>query len=545
MYDLSDLQELSSDDECWGDLMNVLATVPMLKKKLKIWKAQFGVQAMQVEDRLESLLAHDVYNAFKGVDVSTTGALVSPPDGLHWFCSDLRSSSMFIRSCYKEFWNFAVEVKNLSGDDGGAGCLFIGNPGIGKSCWLNYTLIRLLQEDKTVLLERTQHGDRWLFKDGRCYQAKQERDLIQLMDVIERDAGAFYLFDPDKEGSDEPKPVDAFTIIASSPNNKHYKVFVKSKMITTKGHYKRYFPCWALEELQRCNLLDVAAAQDRFEVWGGIPRYVFAEDQEELKEHLHRHVTSVDLGLIERYRGTLEISQQDQDKLSHMLVQYRVESPYLKGELDFASPFIGDLIIKQKLESDHQALITHYQKCLRQQWQGVYAGHLWEHLCHYLLPASNGGAGLRIEPLEPGAVNGKIILKLIAALDVGRGRLDDMAPAISNGKYFQPSASNFPVIDSALKEGNAVYGFQITLAKRHPPSGKELVKILKQLGTGLKFYLIWVVDPAKAGSLLSKQTVDLTNVAVADRHLVETMVTQWKLELRFPKEAGFLGGMGN
>ena len=128
---------------------------------------------------------------------------------------------------------------------------------------------------------------------------------------------------------------------------------------------------------------------------------------------------------------------------------------------------------------------------------------------------------------------------------LGGGRLDDMAPVISSGQYFQPTSSNFPVIDSACKEGNVVYGFQITLAKRHPPSGKELVKILKKLGAGSKFYLMWVVDPAKGGTLSSKQTVDLSDVDVADRNLVEKMVTQWKLELRFPKEPGFLGGMGN
>jgi hypothetical protein len=53
-----------------------------------------------------------------------------------------------------------------------------------------------------------------------------------------------FLFDPDENVS-HPLESNVFTIVASSPQKKHYGALLKENSSV------RYFPCWSLAELQR------------------------------------------------------------------------------------------------------------------------------------------------------------------------------------------------------------------------------------------------------------------------------------------------------
>jgi hypothetical protein len=81
----------------------------------------------------------------------------------------------------------------------------------------------------------------------------------------------------------------------------------------------------------------------------GIPRYVFDDDQEKWLGDLKVIVGRVDLKLVETSRFTAEIPEHQQS-LSHMLVQYIVTEPYERGELDFASEWIGQQIVEASAE---------------------------------------------------------------------------------------------------------------------------------------------------------------------------------------------------
>jgi hypothetical protein len=408
----------------------------------------------------------------------------------------------------------------------------VGNPGIGKSCWLNYALIRLLQANVTVFVERMSKGDVWLFKDGQCQREEHGSKGSILRQEIDQDKDAVYLFDPDAGEGEPTFPLQAFTIIASSPNKANYKEFDKALAANTVGSRKRYFPCWSVQELMACSRVSPKTATERFELWGGIPRYVFDEDQAKLRIMLRSCVVSVDMRLIEVHLGLPEISPQNQDKLSHMLVQYRVEAPHSSGQLDFASEMIGRMIIEETLRRDAQMLVGHYRWCAQEKWKGVYAGHVWEHLCHYLLPEGN----LQLQPLEPGAKNSKKVLAS-GAITVEVGDLQAMQGIIEAGKYFKPSTTNFPVIDAAAMDNKTVYGFQMTLARRHPPKGQQLVTILKALPADVLFHLVWVVDPGKDGNF-TKQTLDMSGVDAAGHSMLKN-VKQWWLPLKFPSTDNF------
>ena len=470
-----------------------------------------------------------LYAAYAGFNVSAFGSLIDAPAS-EWLFGLLGDQPMFIRECYSTFFDYAMEIRRNSRHT--SGCIFVGNPGIGKSCWLNYALIRLLQANVTVFVERMSKGDVWLFKDGKCFHEKQGSKTSTLIDEIDNDKEAVYLFDPDAGKGEPTFPVQAFTIIASSPNKANYKEFNKAMAAHTIGERRRYFPCWSLDELAACQRLEFACLVERFELWGGVPRLVFESAQETLKADLETSIYAVSMELIQRYIHTPEIHPDDQKRLSHLLVQYRVGTPHIKGQLDFASEMIGRMIIEETLRRDAQMLVGHYRWCAQEKWKGVYAGHVWEHLCHYLLPEGN----LQLQPLEPEAKNSKNVLAS-GAITVEVGDLQAMQGIIAAGKYFKPSTTNFPVIDAAAMDGKIVYGFQMTLARRHPPKGQQLVTILKALPADVLFHLVWVVDPGKDGNF-AKQTLDMSGVDEAGRSMLKN-VKQWRLPLKFPSTDDF------
>ena len=264
---------------------------------------------------------------------------------------------------------------------------------------------------------------------------------------------------------------------------------------------------------------------------------VYSTNQDQLEAALGKAILGMDLSLVFKYLQTPEISEQDQKTISHMVVQYRIMGKeYRKCELDFASGEIGHRVVEAKVEEDYEALIEHYERVRRQMWQGAYLGHLWEHLCHKILPLG-AKDGFKLEPLGKGKKNVKILKAEVA---VEQGGVDDMESVVEAGRYFQPSAPNFPVIDAAVKEGEAVYGFQMTVASSHPPKAHEAAELLQRFPS---LQLVWVVDGAKQDHIKKKQRFEQSKdpVKKVDATTLEKLekVPQWLLKLQFPKENPF------
>ncbi|KAL6066770.1 Death domain-containing protein [Balamuthia mandrillaris] len=153
---------------------------------------------------------------------------------------------LIVRECYPRIFELSQRLaKQRRG--GGGGVVFSGNPGIGKSWFLNYTLWRLLQQKKTVLVESVAREKVWLFKEGQVQEASLEntKQIVELFQTVENDTDAWYLFDPCGDIPREPKQMLPFTVVAASPNPQHYKQFYKR----TRNKY--YTPCWPWEELKK------------------------------------------------------------------------------------------------------------------------------------------------------------------------------------------------------------------------------------------------------------------------------------------------------
>jgi hypothetical protein len=134
-----------------------------------------------------------------------------------------------MRECYSWFYDEAVRKMNAI--PACPGLIYTGNPGIGKSLWLNYALVRFLQNGYAVVLERAKTTDFFVFQDGTCtYRDKEVRISV----FKKLPPKSVYLFDPDENDS-HPLESNVFTIVASSPQEKHYKALACSLFSVVVG----------------------------------------------------------------------------------------------------------------------------------------------------------------------------------------------------------------------------------------------------------------------------------------------------------------------
>lgn len=84
----------------------------------------------------------------------------------------------------------------------------------------------------------------------------------------------YYLFDAGSVGNTIPYLVKAKTIVFSSPDQRNYVDYQKHsypKMF--------YMPVWTLDEFINKVADSRVQAQTRYDVWGGIPRYILSLNQ--------------------------------------------------------------------------------------------------------------------------------------------------------------------------------------------------------------------------------------------------------------------------
>ena len=211
----------------------------------------------------QTLLAGKV--ELKPIDGVTVAVL---PDGVKWLTES--RSELFIRPCNKNIYEMVR--KRLNGTPE-RGVVITGNPGIGKSWSLCYFLMELAKEEKprTVVFESVALDKMWVFRsDGTTSVIDGPRTQTHPPEFD--DPHTVYLFDTAGDAPREPLQVNAYTVVASSPNRANYKQFHK------RVRSKIYLPCWSLDEL-KCVLeffphITDKVLDERFLQFGGIPRYV-------------------------------------------------------------------------------------------------------------------------------------------------------------------------------------------------------------------------------------------------------------------------------
>ena len=194
----------------------------------------------------------------------------------------------------------------------------IGNAGIGKSAFGAYLLWRAVQARRTVIYVSDKVKNAFiLHSDGRVEAFDNSEFRPRASSVLD-DVSAVLICDCVK-----PPICSAFTVLITAPVRERWKEF--DKCVDAR---RLFFPVFSLREIEDMRRAcfprlsgaeAVAGVQQRFEKWGGIPRYVLAKLGKDSQEVIARVTTRINVGaLLRDLEGEIESDTTNSHHLVHL-----------------------------------------------------------------------------------------------------------------------------------------------------------------------------------------------------------------------------------
>ena len=320
-----------------------------------------------------------------------------------WINNEFQYNALYVRQAYKH-------IENIIWDDPGRFILVIGNPGIGKSYFATYMLHSALKQGKKVAVQCTPSNQLHLFD---CKESSDESVLL-FFDAGTRSRQPFFDQNWRRCG----------IIVFTFPEVENYVDVRKQNSINL------CMPVWSVEEIQAAKVL-YPLLQDKlvthlYEMYGGIPRYVFATDESPRMSN-ERDLTAA---LSKCTVDTLSASgYPDIGSHSHKLfhrVLVEGDKAYFKYIFRFASNYVRGDVFKHVYEKQRKELLIFVTsgKQLSEDL-AVLQGTMFELLAHqYLL----SGGTFPVHKLASGCVEDKTFPTMEKYI------FNDLADAINKNK---------------------------------------------------------------------------------------------------------------
>ncbi|POM72878.1 Crinkler (CRN) family protein, partial [Phytophthora palmivora] len=370
-----------------------------------------------------------------------------------------------------------------------------GNPGIGKSRFYLYCIFQLIlgeREDVKKLLPYElvlNYGS-----DFRKYDAER-KEFVELdgEEVVSLQTQRRVLRLVEAT-STQLVGWSGVSILFASPGVKGIKDFAK----VDGGTY--IMPAWTFEELREYNSLlpdNLQLAEDdlvsRYDIFGGIPRFVFTRANHSVKEEDYSH-------------RVLEMVPTRDD--------FRADY-----HLDFLSKHIAELVVAkvhgESLDKISEFAITHDNDDSGS--TSVVRGKIYEMLCHkwFSLPQQKE---LHFRSLCSTTLDD---LTIPQEMQTVRFTTLDKLQLAQGWTYYRPTSKTFGALDAFISDGNECYGLQMTLNKDHGIKAAPMNKFLKWLKDDARlntdqFYFIFVV-PGKIADSYRKQATRTTTGLVSQK----------------------------
>ena len=331
-----------------------------------------------------------------------------------------------------------------------------------------------LQLGYTVIYERVGQNDvTVLFPDGNVLRGKGDKgqDLLDyygnLLDE-NKQSHTVYLFDPCGETPREPLGVKAFTIVAPSPNPAHYKQFMK-----VFGQI-RLLPLWSLEEVLELrksmpNAPSEEEVQQRFGVFGGIPRSIFAKNQNKVNTTLITAIENFNLSSIEAFFKTGQLPETDVAHAdgSHKIIHAELNEIFESTRLAFNSKYIEKQVLDLELDKRNKEYLRFFSNALEHGPTKILAGTMYDYFVKHKIAkrAKKSWEQEEVFKQDP-------ILKHVKPGGYEMPVEDKVFfMKMKPGTFVVPSQAGFPAADALLRldiEGQAyLVVFSATVGKEH------------------------------------------------------------------------------
>uniref|UniRef100_A0A6B2L3H8 Uncharacterized protein n=1 Tax=Arcella intermedia TaxID=1963864 RepID=A0A6B2L3H8_9EUKA len=380
--------------------------------------------------------------------------------------------------------------------------LILGNPGIGKSCFLFYLMEVLIrfQLAKTIVLYRKSDLGRIY-----CYSDRQLR-TVSLSDPYL----AIYLSHPKTwylvDSIPDPGKVNAITVNVASTRLDNYREFKKYPNVVTF-----YMPVWNLLEI------DIAATQcfdpplslhtvsERFADFGGIPRTLFSVD--DVSQLLDTAIARTNLQVC--IDSVLEPDMPN--SVSSHIVHLIPDSTYRKTTAHFASNKIGDTIISKFIKISAGHLSQWLQSSAGETEFGVLRGTIFESFAHRKLVT---GGQFEFRNLSNGEKHTEDVPNCSNQLFVDR-----FGDKLAEKTYYRPYSKTHGAIDSWKWEFGVI---QITIRDTHPMKIDLIGPILQTIPSGMLKRIVFVVPPERFELFKKQNLVKNAEEVCADKQKERT-----------------------
>ena len=290
---------------------------------------------------------------------------------------------IYVRAAYEELH---AELNRRSKQQ----YVVIGNPGIGKSCFALYVLYKALKNKTRVVFQHQRTDTIYYFDplESKAYKVNNGRVCDYLISI----SPIIYLYDC---ATKAPARTLLFknVVVFSSPNHSNYADVLKD------GALKIYMPVWSLEEIHRLHSksyrsISADHVKHYYEVFGGIPRYIFGDGDKEVAESRQKDLEAYcDAFTIEMlYQlGMLQLKEDYSHLLFHLVTTKKDDGShdYSSCSMDFASQFVAECIYKTLKEKEKDDCVRFLRASVDNSLFAVLRGRIFEMKAHECL--QNGG----------------------------------------------------------------------------------------------------------------------------------------------------------
>lgn len=405
----------------------------------------------------------------------------------------------------------------------------IGNPGIGKTFFSFYLLMKAARDGKAVVYESRELSGGpspwYILHDGiACVAPYQHPYGWSLL----KGDNTLYLVD-----GCTPMVVDAMTVLVTSPRLEIYDHFCRKRSCIGEP---LYLPVWSWEELltlrDRCFPdTEVVKMKEVYDQYGGIARDVFIyTDQiierkgganDPLVAAIAR--TVMDQILTSKALGT-------EGDVSHRLFHAVSSAPkYTLQGYDVASPYATDLLMTHLATANVRKLAEFTLFSSNEPLIGALRGFVFEYLAHKQLEV---GGTFQIKNL--GIAHAEETLVLPKSVLVELDRVPVASDAVGGDWYLKPKSKTFAAVDSVLctqtPEGPCAYLLQMHSGQSHHDVKHARLKDLLSSLAGVNVLgLFFVVPKDKFASYVKQNYVDERHRVVTQLSLQIASLTQYAL----------------
>eukprot|EP00053_Salpingoeca_punica_P016829 m.160282 g.160282 ORF g.160282 m.160282 type:complete len:570 (-) comp17053_c0_seq16:332-2041(-) len=400
--------------------------------------------------------------------------------------------TLFIREVYKAL--FPVTMDFMRRETGG-NMIFVGNPGIGKTRFMMYTIIRAVAEGWTSIVV-----DAPALLGNRVFVIEPHGVVVRRRDEHEVQDHSLYLFDAAGD-SVRDRPLSAkHEVIYSSPDVESYKSATK---IPNTLIY--IIPPFSREEIH--SLQQLSFFRDRkdvdalYDIYGGIPRTVLKLQQ--AGPESHREEVALKLkDAVEKgsFMGLQNEMIFDRTKTSHSLIHiYPMDNNPGKPLVRMASPFVAECLV-QSLMAYQQQLTRLFLSLSEVPSMAAFRGQIFE--AHVKSLLAKGGSFI-VRRLEPGAAAETLVIPA-SPMHLFGPSAADLTRAVNRhsgaNMCFWPTVLNFESIDAVLQTVRASLvcwsALQCTVSQQHSIKGWGLAAVLDALGLTAGIFRFYFLVPS-------------------------------------------------